>query len=129
VVVIGADSPTLPIEAVRQAFDHLRDEEVVLAPTDDGGYWLVGVRASAPKQMPSIFDRLDWGTERVWSQTVERLQTSSTTWRELPRWYDVDELADLERLRAELHGPLSDDPAFDALRTALGAGLPTPPTP
>src|SRR5262245_44953067 len=66
VVLIGSDSPDLPVECVAKAFEALKDVEVVLGPAADGGYYLVGVAGS----VPPIFTGIPWSTAQVWPQTV-----------------------------------------------------------
>lgn len=96
VVFIGADSPTLPLSFIARAFRSLEEHAVVLGPVADGGYYLVGV--SEP--VPEIFRDISWGTSRVLIQTRRRLV--GRTFCELPRWYDVDTVEDLETLQADL---------------------------
>jgi rSAM/selenodomain-associated transferase 1 len=86
IVVIGADSPTLPAELVEQAFAQLRSADLVLGPACDGGYYLLG---SGPR-LPPIFDGIAWGTADVLRGTIQSLR--DPTWRLclLPPWYDVD---------------------------------------
>ncbi len=98
VVVIGSDSPTLAPARVREAFRALRRKRVVLGPSLDGGYYLLGVRAP----LPNVFARMPWGTERVLDLTLKRLRTASLTPALLPCWYDVDTPADLTLLRRHL---------------------------
>ncbi len=102
VAVIGSDSPNLPLDYVRQAFERLRDHPVVLGPASDGGYYLVGASGA----VPPIFDDITWSTDSVWRQTTARLERARIPFAELPAWYDVDDANDLARLRAELaaHG-------------------------
>ncbi|MBI3462957.1 MAG: TIGR04282 family arsenosugar biosynthesis glycosyltransferase [Planctomycetes bacterium] len=98
IVLIGSDSPTLPAEYIDRAFDLLADSPVVLGPTTDGGYYLVGISG----QIPPIFEGIAWSTPQVWRQTAERLAVAQLRYDILPQWYDVDESADLERLREEV---------------------------
>ena len=100
VALIGSDTPTLPTDYVRQAFKALNHDDVVLGPTDDGGYYLVG----AKKHVPPIFTDISWSTESVWDQTVSRLKEHGVSFGELPKWYDVDDVMDLTRLMSELRG-------------------------
>jgi uncharacterized protein len=120
IIVIGSDSPTVPAAYLARAFELLRDRPVVLGPTTDGGYYLVG----ASQQVPPIFTGIDWGSPAVWRQTVQRLRHAGCPFAELPEWYDVDEVDDLARLRRELEGqPQPDAPLTDllrAVRRALG---------
>ncbi|MEX2175463.1 MAG: TIGR04282 family arsenosugar biosynthesis glycosyltransferase [Pirellulaceae bacterium] len=103
VVLIGSDAPDLPTAYVLEALDALRTCDVVLGPTSDGGYYLVGVA----RRLPPIFDQMAWSTPALWPQTIARLQQAGVIWHELPTWYDVDDEADLHALSARLsHSPL-----------------------
>ena len=97
-VLVGSDSPSLPTETVTQAFCLLETKPVVLGPTTDGGYYLVG----ASTEVPPIFDDIDWSSSRVWQQTVDCLERNVVDFAVLPEWYDVDDLDDLRRLNNEL---------------------------
>ena len=112
VVLIGSDSPNLPIPFVDQAFVALEQSPVVLGPTTDGGYYLVGARDATPP----IFDEIAWSSPSVWQQTVDRLDALSITYRSLPRWYDVDDLTDLRRLSDDLSRGADTHPALKLLR-------------
>ena len=99
VVLIDGDSPTLPAEYLRSAFDKLADADaVVLGPTLDGGYYLIG----ACRPRPTLFqwERLDSAT--ICRQTHERAEALGATVGLLPSWYDVDTAEDLQRLVDEL---------------------------
>ncbi|MFN4258766.1 MAG: TIGR04282 family arsenosugar biosynthesis glycosyltransferase [Gemmataceae bacterium] len=98
VVLIGADSPTLPVAYVRQAFAALAQADVVLGPSTDGGYYLLGCR----ERVPPIFDGISWSGPTVLWETITRL--SSPEWRLalLPPWYDVDTLDDWHMLQGHL---------------------------
>jgi rSAM/selenodomain-associated transferase 1 len=93
-LLIGSDCPALTAGDLRQALRLLRGGyDAVLAPADDGGYALVGVRHPI-----DLFSRVDWGTSRVYEQTAGKL--NGYRWRALRTLWDVDRPADLERLRA-----------------------------
>lgn len=96
VVFLGSDSPTLPRRWIVQAFTALARLPFVVGPSQDGGYYLIGLG----QDRPQIFRGIDWGTERVLEQTLQRLQPGE--FQRLPVWYDVDVPADLKRLKAEL---------------------------
>ncbi len=83
-VIIGSDSPSLPVSHIDQALDLLQERDVVLGPSTDGGYYLVGLRAGETR----IFTDVEWSTGRVLEQTLDRLGTQSLGL--LPPWYDVD---------------------------------------
>jgi rSAM/selenodomain-associated transferase 1 len=86
VVLVGADSPTLPVGHVEQAFDELERADVVLGPASDGGYYLLGC---GPRR-PPLFEGIAWGTSRVLTQTVDSLSDPQSRLAVLPPWYDVD---------------------------------------
>lgn len=97
VVILGADSPTLPVEYVREAFAHLKSQPVVLGPSDDGGYYLVG----ASGRVPPIFDDMPWSRPTLLAATLERLASCGIDAHMLPPWYDVDDAASLGRYLCE----------------------------
>jgi uncharacterized protein len=94
IVLIGSDSPDLPLEYLAEAFDKLRDFPVVLGPTVDGGYYLIGLS----QVVPPIFDNIPWSTAEVWPQTIARLTAAQIPYHVLPQWYDVDDDAGLNTL-------------------------------
>ena len=95
-VVIGSDSPTLPPLYLEEAFQMLDRFEVVLGPSEDGGYYLIGMC----RFIPELFQRISWGTERVFEETLKRLKPDRVGI--LNRWYDVDTPTDLKRLQGDL---------------------------
>jgi len=98
VVLIGSDSPTLPVDVIVEAEAALADHDVVLGPTRDGGYYLIGMR----QPHLGLFEDVDWSTSRVFAQTLRKAQRLGLQVHEVGEWYDVDEPADLDRLRDEL---------------------------
>jgi uncharacterized protein len=100
--LIDSDSPTLPTRALAAAAAELArpGDRVVLGPADDGGYYLIGLKRAHRR----LFERIDWSTERVLAQTVERAREAGLGVALLPAWYDVDDAATLARLCEELFG-------------------------
>jgi rSAM/selenodomain-associated transferase 1 len=99
VVLVGSDSPTLPVEPLAAAFRGFSGAgRVLLGPTDDGGYYLIGLSSLELE----ILRDVPWSTARVMRVTLARCAALSLTTDVLPTWYDVDEGRDLERLCAEL---------------------------
>lgn len=94
VCAIGSDAPTLPVWLLDHAYRALMWERVVLGPTFDGGYWLVGTQRPAP----DLFTAIPWSTPAVLAVTAERLRGLGIEPHLLPFWYDVDEAQDVERL-------------------------------
>jgi uncharacterized protein len=98
-VLFGTDTPSLPPRLLgRSAALLLRRAPVVIAPSLDGGYYLVGVRGP----MPEIFSGIAWGRSDVLSKTVARLRQSGTRYALGPSWYDVDRWSDVTLLVAHL---------------------------
>ena len=97
-VIIGTDSPTLPLSYIRDAFDALNEVPVTIGPTFDGGYYLIGLS----ERNDTIFDGVDWSTSRVFSQTLTRTQELNKQLCVLPPWYDVDTSDNLEFLRSHI---------------------------
>jgi hypothetical protein len=112
IVVIGSDSPTLPLASIERAFRELQDNPVVLGPADDGGYYLIGLRGL----VPPLFDDLPWGTDRVLEITRRRLDEVGIAYALLEPWYDVDRPADLDRLSRDVAAMPGDDPVWQPLR-------------
>jgi rSAM/selenodomain-associated transferase 1 len=106
IIVIGADSPTVPDSFIETARDALTAEktDAVLGPTVDGGYYLLGLRNCVPR----LFQNIDWSTPLTYEQTASNITRLGLQLLELQQWYDVDTFSDLLRLREEL---LSDDKA------------------
>ena len=115
VVLIGSDSPTLPVEFVDDAFEMLRDHDLVLGPSHDGGYYLVGASA----RTPPIFTGVDWSTSRVLQQTLARAAAARLRHKLLPKWYDVDTRDDLDHLIRSL----DQSPTFQPLQAAIQSAL------
>ncbi|HWS54914.1 MAG TPA: TIGR04282 family arsenosugar biosynthesis glycosyltransferase [Pyrinomonadaceae bacterium] len=100
VVVFGADSPTLPAAFAERAFASLaaRESDVAVGPTEDGGYYLVGLSRPAA----GLFQNVAWSTPRALRQTLANAARMNLRASVLPAWYDVDNFDDLLRLRAEI---------------------------
>ena len=94
-IILGSDSPDLPLEAIEEAAGALHDgSDVVLGPALDGGYTLIGLARS----QPALFDAIDWSTTAVLEQTLARCRAESLRVHLLEPWYDVDDLEALQRL-------------------------------
>lgn len=100
VCLLNADSPTMPAAYLVTAATLLAAEgdRMVIGPSTDGGYYLIGLKQA---QM-ALFDNIDWSTERVFSQTLERAKSINLPVVTLPTWYDVDDAESLRHLAAEL---------------------------
>jgi hypothetical protein len=99
-LLIGTDSPTLPPETIDEAVSLVMapDVDVVVGPTEDGGYYLIGLRTPCP----GLFEAIPWSTGAVLSLTLERARRLGLRAACLATWYDVDTGADLARLESGL---------------------------
>ncbi len=113
IVVIGADVPHIPARAVEEAFRFLDSADVVLRPSLDGGYHLIGL--SAPRD---LFSGIPMGTDRVFLQTADRARSMELAVRCLEPSFDVDTMDDVRKLADYLKE--SDDP-LTRTREALAA--------
>lgn len=97
VVVIGGDAPSLPRRVLERALRALdgRTTDVVLGPSADGGYYLIGLR----RPCAALFTGIAWSTPTVLAATLARARAARLRVTLLPRWWDVDTPADLVRLR------------------------------
>jgi len=99
-IAVDSDTPTLPSGFLQQAVDCLSrpGPDVVLGPTEDGGYYLIGIRAPHRE----LFETMPWSTSDVLEITRRRADAAGLRALCLPSWFDVDTPDDLERLRAML---------------------------
>jgi uncharacterized protein len=100
VIVIDSDTPTLPTAYLEEALKLIaaHENDVVLGPTEDGGYYLIGLRQSHRE----LFERMPWSTSQVFPETRRRCQQSGLTVTCTESWYDVDTAEDLTRLMGSL---------------------------
>lgn len=94
-LVAGCDCPDLGTETYAAAFDALKDNDLVLGPAADGGYYLIGLRAAAAPALPALFAQMEWSTSRVLSDTIARARTAGLRVAQLATLEDVDLPADL----------------------------------
>ena len=116
--VLGSDNPTLPPATLTEAYAALTaGSDVSIGPSEDGGYYLLAARAL----YPDLFRNMVWSTSKVVAVTLQRCAAANLRVHCVAEWYDVDEAADLDRLRADLAG--ADSPPAPATRAALAAVL------
>lgn len=125
VVVIGSDSPTLSAEMLTAAFERLEGADVVLGPSFDGGYYLLGVRSAwfrgaVPPEGPHpLFTDIAWSTTEVLGQTLRRCRAIGARVELGPFWYDVDTVEDLSMLKTHLLDHLRPSGLDVAAKTAI----------
>jgi rSAM/selenodomain-associated transferase 1 len=91
VVLIGCDLPDLTSALIAKAFDALQNNDLVIGPSCDGGYYLIGLN----KSTPDLFEEISWSTEKVLKQTLERAERLLLKVQLLDQLRDIDTLEDL----------------------------------
>jgi hypothetical protein len=95
-VLIGSDIPDITAGLLQQAFTSLMTDEVVIGPTRDGGYYLIGLVARQAQQLlPLIFEGMIWSTGDVLANTIRRLERAGYDAATLPTLRDIDLPEDL----------------------------------
>jgi len=102
VLMLDSDSPNLPTGYIIEGIERLDSADIVLGPTDDGGYYLIGLK----EPLSGIFQNIPWSTPEVAEVTIQKIAGLDKTRFILPGWYDVDTAEDLERLKNDI-GKLS----------------------
>jgi len=97
-IAFNSDSPHLPRSVLENAFETLVEHDVVVGPTHDGGYYLVGAKASHP----TLFASDGMSTSSALERLLLRARTHELSVGFAESFYDVDVAADLSRLAAEL---------------------------
>jgi len=93
-VLIGSDIPRINRELLEGYLASLRSYPMTIGPTADGGYYLIGFRAE--RFDPSVFRGIDWSTDRVFTQTLDRARSLRLDSRIGKRLRDIDTVEDLE---------------------------------
>lgn len=98
VAAIGTDSPLIDRKVINNAFKALETKQCVLGPALDGGYYLIGL-SSFNKE---VFKGIDWGTRKVFKQTIAKLRRLNISHSFLDTSFDVDTHRDVSSLKQEL---------------------------
>ncbi len=118
ILLVGSDSPTLPIAYVSKAVTLLNSQDIIIGPSTDGGYYLIGFSATnVATTVPFVFENIAWSTESVFQQTLARIRSLKATVGLLPPWYDVDTAEDLAFLYAHISAMRLAGETVQAVRT------------
>jgi len=90
-VIIGSDCAELQPKHIRRAFTVLKHHDIAIGPSQDGGYYLLGMNAFYPQ----LFAEIDWSTSSVFKDTIDRIKTLNLTYQKLPMLNDIDTGEDL----------------------------------
>ena len=109
VVILGTDTPWMGRQRILEALRLLDSVDIVLGPAADGGYYLIG----AHRVVPRIFRGIPWSTSQVCSATRRALEMSHTSFRLLPRDFDLDRPEDLKKVAERLEANPTAAPALE----------------
>jgi uncharacterized protein len=115
VVVIGSDCPAVDQELIASAFQILEKSPVVVGPSQDGGYYLIGMN----QPHWEVFQGIAWSTDRVFAQTIAVLQRCGIKYGLLPMLTDIDTPEDLTRFVQELSQSVCLEPMDQKLLRQL----------
>jgi uncharacterized protein len=93
VIIIGSDSPQISPDYINGAYEALDNHDVVIGPTYDGGYYLLGMK----KMHKSLFQDIAWSTESVFDQTVAKFNKESLSYKVLDQLADIDYAEDWKK--------------------------------
>ena len=116
-IAVDSDSPTLPMAYVSAAAEvlTLARHDVVLGPSEDGGYYLIGLRSPHPE----LFQGIAWSTRSVLPTTLAKARALALEVYLLPTWFDVDTETDLARLYSEMQKQGGSPPRTSAFLREL----------
>ncbi len=118
ILLVGSDSPTLPISYISEAITLLDTRDIVIGPSVDGGYYLIGFAVeNLGTIVPLVFSEIAWSTADVLRQTITRIQSTEATLGLLPPWYDIDTAEDLAFLSAHISAMRLAGDGIQAVRT------------
>lgn len=92
-VIIGSDCPDLNERIVENAFNRLKENDLVIGPSEDGGYYLLGMN----RFFETLFDDIEWSTESVLETTIQKAKTRGLKVFQLPILNDIDNIEDLKK--------------------------------
>ncbi len=98
-LAIGTDTVGLPAQRLVEAARAVAEGRAVLGPTDDGGYYVIGVPCAPPR---GALHQVRWSSRHAFADTARAFDSLGWTTQRLPRAFDIDRIEDLERLREQI---------------------------
>ena len=93
VILVGTDAPGISAELITDAFSQLKDYNCVIGPSEDGGYYLMGLK----QKLFYLFNEMEWSTNAVFSRTIERLKQRNHDYALMQKMIDIDTKEDLKK--------------------------------
>ena len=90
-IIVGTDCPEIDATLIENAFGVLKEKDIVIGPCKDGGYYLLGMSIPAS----DLFVDIDWSTDRVFEQTMEKIRKNNLSYGILKSLVDIDTIEDL----------------------------------
>jgi len=97
IVIIGSDCPDISPEIIEDAFERLNQNDVVIGPSEDGGYYLLGLK----RMISEVFKDISWRTKHVLLETIHILKSGEIKFELLPTLNDIDTIEDLQKSEFE----------------------------
>ena len=97
-IVLGTDCADLTSEIIDEAYNKLENNDVVIGPAEDGGYYLLGMT----HYIPSIFENKSWSTEHLLTETIQTLKEENKSYHLLETLSDIDNIKDLKNTKNKL---------------------------
>ena len=103
-VLIGTDCPSIDAQVITTAFDQLDRSDLVIGPTFDGGYYLLGMKGDIEdKKINTLFENISWGMSVVYRQTLDQAEKAGLTLYSLQHHHDIDRPEDLAHFNYNPH--------------------------
>jgi len=99
-VIIGTDTPDINSGLIQQAFSELNNHEYVIGPSNDGGYYLLGMKSPAI----DLFTGIEWSTDSVFNKTIKKFKCKNAAFKVLNVLNDIDTEKDLKKWYNEFSG-------------------------
>lgn len=93
VAIIGSDCPSLNEGIIENAFDQLQKHDLVIGPSEDGGYYLLAMN----RFYEALFEDIEWSTESVLESTIQKAKKEELKVFQLPVLNDIDNIEDLKK--------------------------------
>jgi glycosyltransferase A (GT-A) superfamily protein (DUF2064 family) len=98
VIIIGSDSPGLPVQYLIDSTGLLSDNDIVLGPTEDGGFYSIAIKNISETIIDDIFNNIRWSTSFALNDIVKNIKMVNKKFALSGKWYDIDVPGDIERL-------------------------------
>jgi rSAM/selenodomain-associated transferase 1 len=99
IVLIGSDSPSIPADFIKQAFNELKKNDFVIGPCFDNGMYLIAAKST---RIDEIFRTIKIDTGKDVNGILKKIAKTKIKLSMLPFWYDIDDIEDLEFLKVHL---------------------------